>query len=321
MSSLRALGSSLMFGISLVALGCGEAEELGSLMLAVSTDMYIDKDVSRVDIVVQPEHGPTQSAQISLFPGLEGQFLPGTFSIIEGSKPGEFVRIRVIARQAERARVVREAALKVPRHRTALLSMPIQWLCDGQVRQEGQLTRSDCDDDYTCVAGTCQLAEIDETTLPDYQAEEVFGGGNATGGGECFNTLECFGGATLATLDMASCRIATTGDDDLNVGVALPLGGDGHCTATQCWIPLDHSELTGWFEVNGQVQLPSGVCERVASGGAQVFVSHACASKSPDTPTCGPWSLSARSREASTRMAWIQRARRPRSSSTIGGSR
>ena len=62
------------------ALSCGEEEQPGSLMLAISTDMYVDKDVSRVDIVVQPERGPTQSAQINLFPGLEGQFLPGTFS-------------------------------------------------------------------------------------------------------------------------------------------------------------------------------------------------------------------------------------------------
>src|SRR5688500_12535034 len=105
-------------------------------MLAISTDMYIDKDVSRVDIIVQPERGPMQSTQFNLFPALDGKFLPGTFAIIEGSRPGEFVRVRIIARRDDFVRVVREAAVRVPRHRTALLSMPIQWLCDGHVREE-----------------------------------------------------------------------------------------------------------------------------------------------------------------------------------------
>ncbi len=280
---------ALIFGLGV--LGCGEAEPAGSLMLAISTDMYIDKDVSRVDIIVQPERGPTQSAQINLFPGLEGQFLPGTFSISEGSNPGEFVRIRVIARQNERVRVVREAALKIPRRRTALLSMPIQWLCDGQVRPEGQLHRSDCDENFTCVAGTCQPDAVDELTLPDYEAEEVFGGGNATGGGTCFDTLDCFQGAIELPLDRETCRLAAPVGDNLNIGVVLPVGSDGHCTSSECWIPLDRSSLSGWSEVDGEAQLPAGVCERAEGGGLRVLASTRCASKSPETPTCGPWTL------------------------------
>lgn len=290
MSAPRAL-AWLFAPLALAAVGCGEDDPRGSLMLAISTDMYIDKDVSRVDIIVQPERGPTQSAQINLFPGLEGQFLPGTFSIVEGSKPGEFVRIRVIARQLDRVRVVREAALKVPRRRTALLSMPIQWLCDGQVRPDNQLHRSDCEDGYTCITGTCQPDAVDELTLPDYEAEEVFGGGNATGGGDCFETLDCFEGAMQPALDLETCRLAAPVSDDLNVGVVLPLGDDGHCTSSECWIPLDRSSLTGWSEVDGAVQLPAAVCERAATDGARVFASTGCASKLPDTPTCGPWTL------------------------------
>ncbi len=274
--------------------GCSpDSAARGSLMLAISTDMYIDKDVSRVDIIVQPERGPMQSTQVNLFPELEGQFLPGTFSIIEGSEPGQFVRVRVIARQGSRARVVREAALKVPRQRTALLSMPIQWLCDGQVRQDGQLYRSDCEEGYTCVSGACQPEAVDEASLPDYQIEEVFGGGDATGGGSCFDTLECFSVTEQPALDLESCRLASVASDDLNVAVALPPGGDGHCSASECLIPLDRSELTGWFapEAGGSVRLPSAVCERVRAGGARVLTSTECQSKAPGTPTCGPWTL------------------------------
>ncbi|MEO8181283.1 MAG: hypothetical protein ABI895_20800 [Deltaproteobacteria bacterium] len=278
---------------ALASLACGGKNELGSVMLAISTDMYVDKDVSRVDIIVQPEHGPAQSTQVNLFPALEGLLLPGTFSIIEGSDPGEFVRVRLVARQSDRARVVREAALKVPQRRTALLTMPIQWLCDGRVRQEGQQSRSDCDEGYTCVSGSCKLDEVNEALLPSYQSEEVFGGGNATGGGSCFDTLPCFEQHEQVALDVERCVLDTPVTDDLNVAALLPPGGDGHCMASGCWIPLDASAFSGWSpaESGNRVQLPEGLCERVRAGTTSVRISHSCPSKTPSTPTCGPWTL------------------------------
>jgi hypothetical protein len=278
---------------ALASLACGGKDELGSVMLAISTDMYVDKDVSRVDIIVQPERGPAQSRQVNLFPALEGLFLPGTFSIIEGSNPGEFVRVRLVARQSDRARVVREAALKVPQRRTALLTMPIQWLCDGRVRQEGQQSRSDCDEGYTCISGSCKLDEVNEALLPTYQSEEVFGGGNATGGGSCFDTLPCFERSEQAPLDVESCVLDTPVTADLNVAAVLPPGGDGHCTTSDCLIPLDASALSGWSpaESGNRVQLPTGLCDRVRAGTARVRLSHSCPSKTPATPTCGPWTL------------------------------
>jgi hypothetical protein len=286
----RALGALLL---GLAALGCGREKELGSVMLAISTDMYVDKDVSRVDIIVQPEHGPAQSTQVNLSPALEGLFLPGTFSIIEGSDPGELVRVRLIARQGNHVRVVREAALKVPQRRTALLTMPIQWLCDGRVRQDGQQARSDCDEGYTCISGSCKLDEIEEALLPTYQSADVYGGGNATGGGSCFDTLPCFAQLEQPALDVQSCVLDTPVSDDLNVAALLPPGGDGHCTSDACWIPLDASPLSGWAatEDGKRVQLPEGLCERVRAGTARVRTSHACPSKAPSTPTCGPWTL------------------------------
>jgi hypothetical protein len=199
--------------LGFAALACGGDEKLGSVMLAISTDLYIDKDVSRVDIVVQPEHGPTQQTQFNLAPGLDGQYLPGTFAIIEGSTPGEFLRVRIVARQGSFARVVREAALRVPRQRTALLSMPIQWLCDGHVRQEGQVTRSNCDEGETCSKGACAPDAVDETALPDYAPAEVFGGGDPTGGGDCFDTVPCFEINSEPELDLDTCVLDTEVSD------------------------------------------------------------------------------------------------------------
>jgi hypothetical protein len=279
--------------LALAALGCGEDEKLGSVMLAISTDLFIDKDVSRVDVIIQPEHGPTQSAPFNLFPALDGQFLPGTFAIIEGSSPGEFVRVRIIARKENAVRVVREAALNVPRSRTALLSMPIQWLCNGHVQEEGQqLWRSSCDEGQTCKRGACESDAVDEAALPDYVPADVFGGGTPTGGGSCFDTVPCFEHNTEATLDTTSCVLDTEVTDDLNIAIRLPPGGDGHCTNAECWIPLDASADTGWASIEGgaRVQLPAAVCQHVADG-ASVRVSHECPSKAPATPTCGPWTL------------------------------
>jgi hypothetical protein len=296
LSSARSPWVAPLFTIAalpLAALGCGEPEDKGSVMLAVSTDMSVDKDVNRVDIVVQPQNGATQAIQVNLFPELEGKFLPGTFTIAEGSTPGEFVRVRVIARQGNEVRVVREAALQIPRGRTAVLPMPIQWLCDGEVRQEGQLYRSDCPEAQTCVAGSCVSDAVDQATLPDYVPEAVFGGGDATGGGECFDTLDCFTGAEEAEVDLETCRLATEPTDDLNVALWLPGGSDGHCTSSDCWIPLDASPATGWTatEDGDAVQLPNGVCDSIRERGANVRISHACFAKSAATPTCGPWTL------------------------------
>lgn len=275
-------------------LGCGQAESRGSIMLAISTDMYVDKDLDRVDIIVQPETGPAQSIPVNLFPATAGLYLPGTFSIVEGSQPGEFVRVRIVARKGSaQARVVREAALRIPRERTALLPMPIQWLCDGHVRGEGQQVRSDCPEAQTCISGSCQSDLIEESLLATYRAEDVFGGGTATGGGECFDMLGCFEQSSEPALDPLRCVLSTPPGDDLNVAALLPPGGDGHCTAESCWIPLDASPLTGWAptEDGDGVQLPRALCTLVSDGTATIRVSRACASKTPATPTCGEWTL------------------------------
>jgi hypothetical protein len=279
--------------LALASVACGDSEPRGSIMLAISTDLYIDKDLSRVDVIVQPENGPLQSQQFNLAPALDGKYLPGTFAIVEGSTPGEFVRVRIIARKEDSARVVREAALRVPRRRQALLSMPIQWLCDGHVRQEGQLTRSNCDENLTCVSGACAPDAVDETALPDYEAEDVFGGGNATGNGTCFDTVPCFVDTTEPALDLDSCVLDTEVSQNLNVGIRLPVGSPGHCNNAECWVPIDGAPVSGWTSIEGgqRVQLPAAVCQHVRSGAASIRVSHECATKSAATPTCGPWTL------------------------------
>ncbi len=277
-------------GLGLALLGCSPSQEPGALMLAISTDMFVPTDLQRIDVVVEAEDElAPYRVEFNLAPLVGGEFLPGTFAINEGESPGKRVHIRVIARGEQDARVVREASLNVPRGRTATLNMPIQWLCDGEVRVDGQLHRSDCPDGETCKLGSCVVDEVEEESLPDFVEAEVFGGGTADGGGECFHTVPCLEGGQNAAVDMVDCVLRDQDASNLNVAVVLPPGASGHCSETECLVPLDNSELSGWWSERGDVHLPAAVCQRVAELGAAVRVSNDCASKTPSTPTCGLW--------------------------------
>ena len=121
----------------------------------------------------------------------------------------------------------------------------------------------------------------------------MFGGGNATGGGSCFDTRECFEINSAPALNLDTCVLDTDVSDELNVAIWLPAGSDGHCSNAECWVPLDAAPLTGWAaaEDGSGVQLPTAVCEHVRSGGASVRVSRQCPSKTVGVPTCGQWTL------------------------------
>ena len=112
---------------------------------------------------------------------------------------------------------------------------------NSQVVSPSGVTRSSCPENETCTSGACVSDAVAEETLPDYLPEEIFGGGNATGGGACFDTIPCFEGATQPDLDLDTCVLAEVVSDDLNVGIRLPIGTDGHCTNRDCWIPIDRA--------------------------------------------------------------------------------
>lgn len=257
----------------------------GQLMVAVQTDMALPKDVDRVRIEIvsfgQLQFGNEYEV------GPAGLKIPATLGVVAGKNANAPVTIRVIAKKGTEAKVLREVVTTVPTSRTALLRIPIQWLCFEQnIKQTANQVETTCPTDQTCSEGICQDAHVDSSTLPDYAPAEVFGGGSENGDGQCYDTLSCMNPSQDVQLD-ANCSFAIAGDvTNLNVALHLPPTGQGICDSVNCFVPLDGTSATGWKYANGRVTLPRAVCQKKYN----VAASLRCPTKSEKTPTCGPWS-------------------------------
>ncbi|HWA74481.1 MAG TPA: hypothetical protein VG937_19180 [Polyangiaceae bacterium] len=291
--ALVALGLSLLSACS-----GGKAERKGQIMLALQTDMSIPDDVSHVRILVF-KNGALKFDQ-KYRVGADGEEIPATLGIIASDNASDTTEVRVLSYQGATVRTLNRAVTTIPQDRIATLRVPIQWLCDGQVKPtEGvpDSYDSSCKNpDEACVAGECRRVKVDSATLPDYRAQEISGGSADPAHGLCFDTVPCLDSGRDVVPD-AQCRLALPPAEvnNLNVALRLPPGRAGICNQTgNCYVPLDRGE-NGWqLEPGAQsparVLLPSAVCDRLASGDAQaVRVSSACLTKTEQTPTCGPW--------------------------------
>jgi len=300
---------AVALGFSLVS-GCSKDEPKppGELMLAVQTDMHIPKDLSGVRIEVSQDgqqlHGATYMV------GPSGVKIPATLAIVAGQKRSP-VMVRVFGIENaglpnERVRVLRQATTMVPTDRTALMRMPIHWLCDGSGAKlvDGTYGPSGmCPEGQTCIAGRCEDATVDPATLPDYRPQAVFGGGDGSGSGTCFDTVACFDGALGLGVNMGDCSLEAVtmpaGGRGLNFAL-VPADGSGICAgggrdaggAGACYVPLDGESDEGWKKLpSGKIQFAGGVCDRLRSGKASALVASArCETKTVSTPTCGGWS-------------------------------
>ncbi len=280
--------------------GCRDkAEPVGQLVLAISTDMKIDDDLDSVDVLVEREDGESYSESVSLYPAAGGVFTPGTYVIAAGKKKGEAVRVSLVARKSRDMRVVRELVTALPKRRTAVVPMPLQWLCEGEVFQadEGH-PRSLCNaeasrEDETCGLGACVDAAVDVTTLEDFDEDSYFNGYRSTQdaarNGACFDVLRCFEGAERVTLERDDCTFERpSGMKHPNIGLVVE--GDGFCNPVTgvCVIPLDESKDHGWIQVGETIRLPEAVCTRLENGRVLgVVVTDECATKGTYTPICG----------------------------------
>lgn len=287
---LGSLGLLLALGL----VGCGETQA-GEIMIGISTNMSLPKDVSaiRIQVLAHGEH--LHDKVYNVGPGEDRQKLPGSLAVIQGEDATTPVTMKVIALQgADRtARIVAKAISTVPDERIAYLNLPVDWLCDGTPRSTGDAIDPDyepeCGDGMTCVAGACVTSTVDETSLDDYEPGALFGGGTGEGDGTCFDTQPCFAEGATPTLSLGDCTFDAPAG---SLNVAVRTTGDGICGASGCLVPLDRSDKgAGWSESGGKVRLPAKVCALVQEGKALgVTVSTACATKTSSTPTCGPWS-------------------------------
>ncbi|AGP36115.1 hypothetical protein [Sorangium cellulosum] len=291
---------------ALAALACGGCGEVDEIVIAISTDLAVPKDF---DVL-----------QVQVFEGNQGKFnrpyrrlggsdaeaqLPATLGFFSSDAGGESIRIKVAARNKDDVgpvRILREVVTTIPKDRVALLTVSLDFLCDGSGQAAGSdVERALCDEGQTCVAGACVSSEIDSSTLPDYSSRDVFGGGD----GECFDVTTCFADATPAEVDTAGCTIAGDGAALRNVALETA-GDDGICDGDEgdedrrCLVALNADSDSG-FRVgdDGRIQLPPAVCEQMAQKKiAAVLTAPAtsCVQKTAGLPTCGPW-LASRSEE------------------------
>ncbi|MBM4361409.1 MAG: hypothetical protein FJ104_01920 [Deltaproteobacteria bacterium] len=300
-TKLRQLATlGVLVPVALAASCSSDPKTRGQLMLAISADLSIPQNMNEVLIDVIDEQGNKQNPIYPIRPEALGKPIPGTVAVIPAGAGGDKLRIRVIGQRNDGAnvkvRVVREAVVTVPRGRVGLLTMPIRWLCDGRIQpsDDGSF-ESDCGPDETCQAGTCVSAVVDSESLPDYQPELVFGGGQEDGtGGECFDVRSCFERGVDAMPGEGCSLPMPTGGEGVSVAMVPSAAGEGHCAkdgAGDCYLPLDKDETEGWKEQDGRLVLPGQVCERVKKGSVtKLRVTTACATKTLATPLCGPWS-------------------------------
>ncbi|HEU5076828.1 MAG TPA: hypothetical protein VFU02_21710, partial [Polyangiaceae bacterium] len=238
----------------------------GQLMLALQTDMSIPKDVNRIRLQVLVGDTLQHDQTYPVAPEPNGSKLPATLAIVAGDDENPTVQVRVIGIREESnetlARTFAKVVTTVPTSRIATLRVPIQWLCDGTAREEGDGYASTCqsagddgvDDERSCVAGECKPVLVDSALLPDYAPEDIFGGDPGPDGfsGVCFDTEGCFD-AGFEAVPNADCELALEVPDDREVNVALqfPLEIDGQegtgiCGEEACYVPLDQDDIYGW---------------------------------------------------------------------------
>jgi hypothetical protein len=131
----RRFGAGFL-GVALCAMAlvgaCGEKK--GALILAINTDMKAPKDVNAVSVTVST-NGAIKHSFIGRVTPQGEVLLPATLAIVEPDDSAASIRIRVIAFQERKPRVLRDVRTTVPREgRTALLRIPLNFVNDGSTK-------------------------------------------------------------------------------------------------------------------------------------------------------------------------------------------
>jgi hypothetical protein len=106
------------------------ADKKGALMLAINTDMRAPKDVNAVSVTIST-NGAIKHSFIGRVTPQGEVLLPATLAIVEPQDKAATIRIRVMAFQDRKPRVLRDVRTTVPASgRTALLRIPLNFVND-----------------------------------------------------------------------------------------------------------------------------------------------------------------------------------------------
>ncbi|MDB4933773.1 MAG: Tryptophan synthase alpha chain [Labilithrix sp.] len=309
----RIAGVLLAMGTVGAALVGACAEKKGALMLAVDTDMKAPKDVNAVSITVST-NGAIKHSFIGRVTPEGDVLLPATLAIVEPEDKSAPIRVRVMAFQGNRPRVLRDVRTTIPSGgRTALLRIPLNFasdasavgdpLPDGLVSGSG-LTAAEFDffgayqppcadiQNQTIIDGECADNFVDPAALPDFDQAAL---GNSTDQASCFDVARCFAGASTADgaegstvrLDRSTCTLQLNGSNPARLNLALVTPDTGECVQPgQCYVPIDRG-AGGWIDDQGAVKLPSFVCRLLEGKSLHLAASReTCAAKVEANPIC-----------------------------------
>jgi len=291
------LRTTTVFCLIFLAIGCGRESTRGQLMVRLTSQVPMPKDIARISIETR-FGGVRQGYDSFAVDSTKGSPLPVTMAVIQGTMPGKPVRVLVSGWDRNGVlRVVREVTTTVPLSRVADLTVEMDWACFDKVSDKSVLERdvelqkvdsprSDCaNDGETCILGRCVSDAIDSETLPDFIKDAT-----ATTNGACFDVNKCFpagGGVEIISKD--PCQIdPLQGGIGINLALWLPEGSSlGFCTPDRCLIPLNGYSPLGWTQAGGRLQLPLEVCSLITAGRVlRVAVSTLCPTKTASIGAC-----------------------------------
>lgn len=282
---------------ALLSVACEEARAPGQLVVSFESDMALPQQLDSMQIAVLSNGRYLLDHFYAL--GQAHHRLPATLTLVAGEDSSTPVTVRLAGKKQSHFRTYRELTTVVPSDRSVLMHMPLQWLCDETASERTEMDStgqsvlrpgSTCDEGFACRAGECLPIEIDNASLPPFSGKSVFGGEDDPLNGACYDTLSCMASGSSVQPD-ADCTIAQPSQGAFNVALRVPNGGICDRGGTLCLVPLDGESDEG-FSIEGErVRLPRAVCTKLRQGFIDdVYVSTACAMKTPAHPPCGIWS-------------------------------
>lgn len=287
-------------------------EAPGKLVIATQTDMAVPGGIDEIRLQVTQD-GEVRVEETFELPPTGDATVPLVVTLEASSVPEGDVTISLVGLRDGEPRVFAQAVTQVPRVRSSLLQLPLDYLCVGSAKADEDFFASTCAEikgkPAACVAGECTPVAIKETALPEYYPGDVFGGAEGpNSGGSCIDVQACFE-ASSTVVPNGDCivEIAVPDGASLNLALVLPEDSDsaagqtGICGDAGCLVPLLADERWGYEIVERaktndgvesmSVQLPRAVCSALASGNVvSVAATFGCATKTTKIPTCGPWS-------------------------------
>ncbi|CAN5924482.1 hypothetical protein BH11MYX4_BH11MYX4_49220 [soil metagenome] len=263
---------------------CVEKDTSTQITVALAAETEIPRELDTIQVVVIDAKG--SEIYRNEYPVSYARFFPTTLAIVPRDDDSldrpVTIEVRGYKQNESGGQVFRRAIVPFFKGRTLLVPMPLRMACFNFV---------DCKANETCAGGRCVPAQLEASTLLEYQEQLVFGGApNAT----CFDEAACLGKGTLLSV-APDCTFALPEPSGADVNVSIRwAAAEGRV------IGLDGDDpIEGWTRVDARTgRLSAGVCDslldpepnpksrRVPDKALDARISTACPTKTREQPNC-----------------------------------